>query len=235
MRISGISTSVVCVLPKDERPVRLRYPAQFQNFFTMNKEEIKKFVESFRNEKDRTIAVVDYGNVEKWKYSLNWDVGIRELSVLIKNFTASKFLRRFYYGSDYGKSEYSEILVYWSAKVLETAKYNGFEVVTKRVKYIHDKNSIHGFNKKCDLDVEMAIDLVKERNNYDTIILFSGDGDLMYAIRYLKDEYGKYCYVFGARDHIGREIFDAKAEGYVQDVLFVEDFEYRLRSNRFRG
>jgi uncharacterized LabA/DUF88 family protein len=200
----------------------------------MNREGIKKFLGSFQNRKERIIVIVDYGNVEKWKYSLNWDVGIRELSTLVKNFTINKFLRRFYYGSDYGKNERSNVLVYWSAKVLETAKYNGFNVVTKRVKYIHDKNSIHGFNKKCDLDVEMAIDLVKERNNYDIIMLFSGDGDLMHAIRYLKDEYLKSCYVFGARDHIGREVFDAKNDGYVQEVVFVEDFEYRLRSDRFR-
>jgi len=200
----------------------------------MEKEEIKKFLQSFENKKDRAIVIVDYGNVEKWKNSLKWDVGIRELSIFIKNFTANKFLRRFYYGSDYGKNENSEILVLWSEKVLETAKFNNFNIATKRVKYIHDSNSVYGFNKKCDLDVEMAIDLVKERDNYDTIILFSGDGDLMHAVRYLKEEYKKMCYVFGARDHIGREVFDAKKEGYIKEVLFAEDFEYRLRSNRFK-
>jgi uncharacterized LabA/DUF88 family protein len=200
----------------------------------MNQIETKTFLASFEGKRARTIVIVDYGNVEKWKNSLGWDVGIRELATLIKNFAGNRFLRRFYYGSDYGQNERSEILVPWSRKVLETAKYNRFEVVTKRVKYIHDKNNKYGFNKKCDLDVEMAIDLVRERGQYDTIILFSGDGDLMHAIRYLKDKYGKVCYVFGARNHIGREVFDAKVGGYVIDILFVEDFEYRLSSSRFR-
>lgn len=196
----------------------------------MTKEEIKKFIELFSDKKDRTIVIVDYGNVEKWKNSLDWKVGIKELGQLVKNFSKEKrFLRRFYYGSDYGKSEKCEQLIGWSRSILEKADMNNFEVVTKRVKYIHDSNNKTGFEKKCDMDVEMAIDLIKERENYDTIILFSGDGDLMCAIKYLYDEYKKECYVFGARNHIGREAFDAKNESVIKDILFVEDFEYRLK------
>jgi uncharacterized LabA/DUF88 family protein len=159
-------------------------------------------------------------------------VGIKELGQLTKNFSKGKrFLRRFYYGSDYGQNEKNSQLSGWSRSILEKADMNNFEVVTKRVKYIHDPNNKTGFEKKCDLDVEMAIDLIKEEPNYSTIILFSGDGDLMYAIRYLHDKYKKKCFVFGARDHIGREIFDAKIDGVVEDVLFVEDFEYRLKDS----
>lgn len=109
---------------------------------------------------------------------------------------------------------------------------NRFEIVTKRVKYIHNTNNLSGYEKKCDLDVEVAVDLIKERDNYDTIALFSGDGDLMYAVKYLYDEFGKSCMVFGARDHIGREVFDAKINGYVTDILYAEDFEYRLSMDR---
>ncbi|MFA6159510.1 MAG: NYN domain-containing protein [Parcubacteria group bacterium] len=200
----------------------------------MNKEEIKKLLESFLEKQERTIVIVDYGNVEKWKRSLNWRVGIKELSKLCKNFsTGKKFLRRFYYGADYGKNEKSTNLVEWSRLILEKAELGGFEVVRKRVKYIYSSDNKYGFEKKCDLDVEMAIDLVKERENYDTIILFSGDGDLMCAMKYLHDEYKKECYVFGARNHVGREVFDMKNERVVKDILFAEDFEYRISLERF--
>jgi uncharacterized LabA/DUF88 family protein len=80
----------------------------------------------------------------------------------------------------------------------------------------------------------MTVDLIRERDNYDTIILFSGDGDLSYAINYLHKEYGKECIVFGARDHVGREIFDAKTSGSISEIFFAEDFEYRLNKDRSR-
>ncbi len=201
----------------------------------MDQEEIKKFLKSFETKRERTVVIIDYGNVEKWKNSLKWLIGIKELALLIKNFSLGKqFLRRFYYGADYGPNEKSQIMTEWCRAIFEKANMNRFEVIDKRVKYIHNQNNKYGFDKKCDLDVEMTIDLIKERDNYDTIILFSGDGDLMCTIKYLKETYNKSCIVFGVRDHIGREIFDAKTEGIIDNILYVEDFEYRLNRNRFK-
>lgn len=200
----------------------------------MNQSDIKKFLNSFVAKRVRTIAIVDYGNVEKWKEGLGWKVGIKELAQLVKNFSqGSQFLRRFYYGADYGPNEKSQEIVPWSKSILEKAKMNRFEVVDKRVKYIHNFNNVYGFDKKCDLDVEITIDLIKERDNYDTIILFSGDGDLMCAIRYLKETYKKSCFVFGARGHVGREVYDAEKDGIIDDIFYAEDFEYRLNKDRF--
>lgn len=176
------------------------------------------------------MAIVDFGNVEKWKNSLGWNVEIQRLAQVIKHFSyGAKANRRFYYGSDFGSSEKSEALIEWSRLILEKADWNKFEIVTKRVKYIRSANSAFGFEKKCDLDVEMAVDLIKYREAYDTVVLFSGDGDLMHAVRYLKDEFKKSCIVIGARDHIGREVFDAEKEGYVEKILFAQDLEYRLK------
>lgn len=179
------------------------------------------------------MTIVDFGNVEKWKYSLGWQIDMKKLSQLIRYFSyGAELNRRFYYGSDFGRDERSTMLSEWSRSFLERAKWNKFEVVTKRVKYIHSTDNKSGFEKKCDLDVEMAVDLIKHRDAYNTAVLFSGDGDLMHAIRYLKDEYQKSCIVFGARNHIGREVFDAKIDGYVEQIFFAEDFEYRLRFDR---
>lgn len=199
----------------------------------MTPDEIKKFFQIYLTRRERTIAVVDFGNVEKWKNSLGWNVGIRELANLIKNFSqGARFLRRFYYGADYGPNEKSAQMTPWSQKMLQTAQWSGFEVVQKRVKYIHTSENIHGFDKKCDLDVEMAVDLIQERDNYDTVVLFSGDGDLMRAIAYLKEFYTKRCIVMSARGHIGREVLDAKMAGVVEGILFADDFEYRLNMRR---
>src|SRR3989344_280136 len=201
----------------------------------MNQDEIKKFLESFTPGRERTIVIIDFSNVEKWKHGLGWRVGIRELASLVKHFTyARRFLRRFYYGADYGQNEKSSALTDWSKYMLRTADLNGFEVLDKRVKYIHSPDNVHGFEKKCDLDVEMAVDLIRERDNYDTIMLFSGDGDLVTALNYLKEEYSKKAIVMSARGHMGREIIDAKRDGIVDEILYADDFEYRLNMDRFR-
>ncbi len=201
----------------------------------MNLQEIATFLESFADKKERTMVVVDFGNVEKWKNSLGWRVGIRELAGLAKHFSKGhKASRRFYYGADYGPNESSGFLIGWSKYVLTTAEMNGFEVVQKRVKYIHASDNIHGFEKKCDQDVEMTVDLIQEQEGYDHIMLFSGDGDLMRAIEYLQKLHGKRCVVMSARGHIGREVLDAKTAGVLDDILFAEDFEYRLNMDRFR-
>ena len=201
----------------------------------MNQTEIKRFLDSFSDKISRTIVMVDFGNVEKWKESLGWKIGIQELAVLAKHFSkGDKDLRRFYYGSDYGSDSRSVTLTPWSKSILERASMNRFEIVTKRVKYIHDNKSISGFTKKCDLDVEMVVDLIRLKDKYDHIVLFSGDGDPIYALQYLKNDFQKSVYIFGARNHVASEIIDAVNEHIVSKLLFTEDFEYRLNMDRFR-
>lgn len=201
----------------------------------MNQEEIKTFLEFFVGKTDRTIVIVDFGNVDKWEKNLGWHVGIQELGRLVKNFAyGNKSLRRFYYGSDYGPKERSTTLSLWSAGVLNRADMNRFEVRTKPVKYIHDSSKADRYEKKCDFDVEMAVDLIRMRDEYDQIVLFSGDGDLVYALRYLRDAFRKISYVFGARGHVGREVVDASRDGVIQRLLYADDFEYRLNMDRFR-
>jgi uncharacterized LabA/DUF88 family protein len=199
----------------------------------MNPAEIKTFLASFAD-KSRVIIIVDFGNVDKWEKNLGWRVGIQELGRLVKNVAqGNKALRRFYYGSDYGPKERSTVLSPWSRGILERANMNRFEVITKSVKYIHDSSNNSGFEKKCDFDVEMAVDLIRMRDEYDHIVLFSGDGDLVYALRYLRDVVGKSSYVFGARGHVGREVVDAAKDGVIQRLLYADDFRYRLDMTRF--
>ncbi|MFA4890177.1 MAG: hypothetical protein WC587_00870 [Candidatus Paceibacterota bacterium] len=63
----------------------------------MNQLDIKEFLDSFKEKRERTITVVDYGNVDKWKENLGWKVGIKELGNLVKNFSyGKKFLIIFY-------------------------------------------------------------------------------------------------------------------------------------------
>ncbi len=198
------------------------------------RKEVNSFIESFENIKDRTIVIVDYGNVEKWKNSLKWKVDIKNLAQLVRKFSdGSVELRRFYYREDFEPKESTKDVIDWSRSILERAKMNRFYLIKKRVKYIREANNKTGYEKKCDMDVEMTVDLIRLKDKYDNIVIFSGDGDLMYAVRYITENFNKRCYVFGVRDHIGREVIDALNDGVIEKILYGEDFEYRLNRNRF--
>ena len=199
----------------------------------MNKREIKTWIRQLSTTKDRNVVIIDFANVDRWQDSLGWPVGIKQLGQLVKNFAqGKKFLRRFYYGLDYGPKDKSTRLKPWSKTIHTQAQYSGFEIISKRVKYIPDHNYATGFNKKCNLDIEMAVDLIREEKHYDTAIIFSGDGDLAYVIEYIQTMFHKRIYIFGARNHIGKELIDSKNNQFNKDILFVEDFEYRLNLRR---
>jgi len=199
----------------------------------VNKAEIKKFLDLLSKTIDKNIVIVDFANVDRWQDSLGWPVSISKLGQLNKYISqGKKYLRRFYYGEDYGQKDRSKILLPWSEKILKQAQFSGFEIVSKRVKYIPDEKYETGYIKKCNLDIEMAVDLIRERDNYDTAIIFSGDGDMAYVCEYLHREFNKTIYIFGARDHIGKELVDCKKNKVIKDIFFVEDFEYRLNLNR---
>jgi hypothetical protein len=55
---------------------------------------------------------------------------------------------------------------------------------------------------------------------------------MAYVCEYLHEVFGKKIYIFGVRDHVGKELIDAKNDGNIKDILFVEDFEYRLNLRR---
>lgn len=200
----------------------------------MNRQDIDNVLAALEKTREKNLVIIDFGNVEKWKESLGWKIGIKELKNLIKHLTyGKKFLRRFYYGSDYGKHDRNQIMTMWSANIMNKARMNDFEIITKRVKYIPSTQHKTSYIKKCDFDVEIAVDTIREQKNYDTCVIFSGDGDMAYLLRHLKECYNKSLYVFAARNHIGRELIDAEKEGIIEKILYADDFEYRLNMDRF--
>lgn len=195
----------------------------------MEQAEIKEYLERFKEKRDRSLVIIDYGNVQKWEESLGWKIGIKELADLVKHLSFGKqFLRRFYYGSDYGKADKSRQMSLWSQMIINKANMNRFDLVTKRVKYIVDSNYRTGFVKKCNFDVEIAVDILSEKDNYDNIFLFSGDGDMSYILDFIYNNYKKDAYVLGARGHVGRELQDGLREGRIKEIFYAEDLRYRL-------
>lgn len=73
-------------------------------------------------------------------------------------------------------------------QILETL---GFEPIYKEPKFYGSHEG------KADWDVGIAIDMIKDLDNYDMAILCSADGDMVPAVEYVRD-HGKSVVILGA-------------------------------------
>ena len=55
----------------------------------------------------------------------------------------------------------------------------GYLVTAKDLKRLHDPSSPSGFRNKCNFDVEMHDEIMKDLNNLDIVYIASGDSDFM--------------------------------------------------------
>ncbi|MBI4272975.1 NYN domain-containing protein [Candidatus Uhrbacteria bacterium] len=60
-------------------------------------------------------------------------------------------------------------------------------------------------HRKANFDVEIAVDAVFRLQSYDTFILFSGDCDFEYLIKFLRGQ-GKIVIIFSRAGHIAKEL-----------------------------
>ena len=80
----------------------------------------------------------------------------------------------------------------------------GFKLITKPLKEYDDHTS-QAPHRKANFDVEIATDAVFFLETFDTFILFSGDCDFEYLIKFLRGQ-GKQVIGFSRSGHIAKEI-----------------------------
>jgi uncharacterized LabA/DUF88 family protein len=72
--------------------------------------------------------------------------------------------------------------------------------------------------RKANCDVDMAFHLMKEKNNFERVIVLSGDGDFLPVLKYLKDR-GKEVIILGRGNRTAKEIKQFAGSNF-------RDFEY---------
>ena len=80
----------------------------------------------------------------------------------------------------------------------------GYTVRQKEVKTVIDDVTGEEI-QKCNLDIEMAVEMFKEIDHYDTAILMSGDGDFETVVELLRAR-GKTTEVVSSRQMLAREL-----------------------------
>lgn len=89
-------------------------------------------------------------------------------------------------------------------KFLAKLESLGYKIIRKPVKRISvGKKTI----EKANVDVELAVDAIREKALYENMILLSGDSDFSYLVKVLQEE-GKKVVVFSSRGHISKELAD---------------------------
>jgi len=81
-----------------------------------------------------------------------------------------------------------------------------YVVKHKEIKFIKDQNdNLYGGHHKGNIYVDLTIDAVHFKDQYNTFVLLSGDSDFEALIKYLKT-LGKRCIVISAKKHVGIEL-----------------------------
>lgn len=151
---------------------------------------------------EKTLVLIDYANFKASAKYLNKKVDLKKLySYLNKLDNVAEV--NFYYGIDPRNPK--------SANFIKSLAKTGYEVVTKEVKYIKVRgrdlsgNYVITEQPKCNLDIEIALDIYSNLDNYDSFMLFSGDGDFA-SIMKIARAHKKYCMVVSLRKFLAGEL-----------------------------
>lgn len=96
-------------------------------------------------------------------------------------------------------------------------KNYGYRVKYKPVTQLYDSTS-GKFVRKCNFDVEITIDAIRYRDDYDNFVLISGDGDFIPLVKYLKG-YHKKTVVISDSSHLNNNLIKtANQTIYLKDI-----------------
>ena len=96
----------------------------------------------------------------------------------------------------------------------------GYTVRTKILKEYYDDSSGR-YSQKANLDIEIVVDMFNTVDQYDRVILFSGDGDFERAIELLRSK-NTHITVVSTEGMIARELRNA-TDRYI-DLNAIRDF-----------
>ena len=144
--------------------------------------------------KGKILVMIDAANLESAVKSLNWWIDYTKLRDL---FNGSKLVEIRDYCVHHGTNNQNNFFTF--------LKRNGFTLITKPLKIIKQEDILRGDIRKANFDVEIAVDAMEMINQFDTLILFSGDSDFDYLIKRLKTK-GKRIIVVSTKYHISKEL-----------------------------
>lgn len=149
---------------------------------------------------DKTVVFVDYANVYGWRDELKKPVDPQKLFQYLKKYSEIKKIY-FFYGLDNNSQ---------SKKFLKEVKKNGYDLISKPVKYIAigEINGHRLTKRKCDLDIEICMTVYEcLEKGYQSFLFFTGDGDFEPIYKFLIKRQKKVLVIY-EQGHLGKEIWE---------------------------
>lgn len=188
-----------------------------QDFEKQLSGKVAVFIDAANLEK----SVVDLGtkppNIKRLPKGFRWEALPKghfkvDYKKLYKFFKNAQLVSISFYSARFDTKSHDDFLAF--------LKRNGYRLITKKVKEINVGKPIHV--RKANFDVEISVDAVSWIKNYDTFVLFSGDSDFAYLIRFLKSRKKKIV-VISERGHVSSELVRG-ADIYKDLHTFKNDF-----------
>ncbi len=127
---------------------------------------------------EKTSLFLDGSNLYATAKALGFDIDYKRLLAYFKERT--RLIRAIYYTALMDDADYSPL-----RPLIDWLDYNGYMVVTKPAKEFVDSS---GRRKvKGNMDIELAVDMMRLAPSLDHVILFSGDGDFRSLIQAVQD------------------------------------------------
>lgn len=152
--------------------------------------DLKQFIHG------RICVFIDAANILYSQQTLGWRVDYTKLKTYFENECDLRGI--FFYTGHVGDNERQQ-------SFLGKLERLGYHVHSKEVKRI--RVSPDTYILKGNLDVELAVEAVLHLDDYDTIVLMSGDSDFAFLLDVLKER-GKRTIVLSERGHVSRELLE---------------------------
>ena len=159
---------------------------------------------------------IDAANIIYSQKTLGWKVDYEKL---IKYFKDNCNLGKIIYYTAYDPDNQKQ------KRFLDKLEIIGIKVRKKPLKLISETNADEEYIKKGNLDVELTIDVIEDKDKYNTIILMSGDSDFAELIKHLR-KYNKESIVISAKGHISIELIQ-KSRKYINLGKLRNKLEYK--------
>ncbi len=196
--------------------------------------------------KGRTAIFIDYANIKAWVKDKDFFIDLKVFYDVVKKAGADKII--FYYGTDeknpssfgflnklrsFGFEVVTKPVRYMKISLLgllnkrvnqEWLKKLSAEIrkiLTIEIEKL-EKRNIKLFSPKANFDVEITLDMLLFLDEFENFILFSGDGDFVPIVKYLRSK-NKNVIVIAGRKFLAGELLRA-----ANTFITLERFSARI-------